>query len=115
MNPEILALLAQFLNAQAPVPRPELARPSLPPPALPFVREATPIPGFGAGAGPGSSGAIMAALQDPNIQQMIMSALQPQQQDQASVLAPPGLLMPDVQIQPYAPPALSALAGLFGG
>lgn len=37
------------------------------------------------------------------------------QQEQAPQLQAPGLLMPNIQIQPYQPPPLTAMGGLFGG
>jgi len=53
---------------------------------------------------------LLAALQSPEIQQMLMG------QEQAPMsLQAPGLLMPQAQIQPYQPAPLTALPGLFGG
>lgn len=67
-------------------------------------------PSPGAPAGGGWQQMLMAALQDPQLQQMMGG-----QSQQAPMLQAPGLLMPQHQIQGYQPPPLTAIGGLLGG
>lgn len=58
-------------------------------------------------------GGIMAALQNPEIQQLIMGQLGGQQE--RPQIQAPGLLMPNPQITPFQMAPLTAAPSLFGG
>lgn len=63
------------------------------------------------GAGGGWQQMLMGALQNPQIQQLLMG----QGQQQAPMMQPPGLLMPQHQIPQFQMEPLKGLGGLLGG